>query len=325
MASSSDSALFERADYSLQVSSLVLLYYDYILTLPAEVKYVWKTPEWTRPRMTTLFYIFCRYALVANLLYLVLKTEGAEIEVCQVVKSVSGVLGIFGHVGVLAVWGLRTLAICNGNKIVAGVLGAVGGATIILRIAVEPFNRCPNADVSPGYVVGMASGASLIVFEGIAFLLAAVRAWRTVRQDPKFWETPTASLNYVIFSQAMLCLSILAAALNLKVWNDVVRPLNSLKLPLPALLTARFLLKLRMWDRHAVDSTNNHHHVSTFKARSGLHFRGQGVTTAGSENSDEFEEDDSRLGTNTRQALDVIVTTSWHHSILTTSSNMASR
>jgi Family of unknown function (DUF6533) len=43
-----------------------LLYYDYLMTLPEEIEYVWKAP-W---RISTLLYVFCRYALVANLFFI---------------------------------------------------------------------------------------------------------------------------------------------------------------------------------------------------------------------------------------------------------------
>jgi hypothetical protein len=43
-----------------------LLYYDYFLTFPAEVKYIWSR----RFTVSTILYICCRYALLANLLFL---------------------------------------------------------------------------------------------------------------------------------------------------------------------------------------------------------------------------------------------------------------
>ncbi|KAJ3986009.1 hypothetical protein F5890DRAFT_1385045, partial [Lentinula detonsa] len=43
-----------------------LLYYDWLLTIPEEVEYIWKA----RLSFSTVFYIFCRYALLANVLYL---------------------------------------------------------------------------------------------------------------------------------------------------------------------------------------------------------------------------------------------------------------
>jgi Family of unknown function (DUF6533) len=51
----------ERLPFSLAA----FLYYDYILTLPDEVEYVWRS----RWRLSTFFYILCRYALAANLIY----------------------------------------------------------------------------------------------------------------------------------------------------------------------------------------------------------------------------------------------------------------
>ncbi|KAJ4470097.1 hypothetical protein J3R30DRAFT_3301569, partial [Lentinula aciculospora] len=43
-----------------------LLYYDWLLTFPEEVEYVWKA----RMSLATVLYIFCRYALLANVLYI---------------------------------------------------------------------------------------------------------------------------------------------------------------------------------------------------------------------------------------------------------------
>lgn len=47
-------------------SSPALLWYDYILTLPLEIRYIWGR----KFRVTTALYFFCRYALLDNVLYL---------------------------------------------------------------------------------------------------------------------------------------------------------------------------------------------------------------------------------------------------------------
>ncbi|KAK0218206.1 hypothetical protein IW262DRAFT_1122810 [Armillaria fumosa] len=52
--------------FRIQYASIALLYYDYVLTLPMEVKYIWGS----KFRLSTVLYICCRYALVANVLYL---------------------------------------------------------------------------------------------------------------------------------------------------------------------------------------------------------------------------------------------------------------
>lgn len=48
------------------ILSSALLFYDYALTFSLEVKYIWGS----KARLSTILYIFCRYALVANVLYL---------------------------------------------------------------------------------------------------------------------------------------------------------------------------------------------------------------------------------------------------------------
>ncbi|THH12652.1 hypothetical protein EW146_g7495 [Bondarzewia mesenterica] len=53
--------------FRIQYSSIALLWYDYSLTFPDEVKYIWRSETW---KVSTLLYIFCRYALFANVLYL---------------------------------------------------------------------------------------------------------------------------------------------------------------------------------------------------------------------------------------------------------------
>lgn len=46
--------------------SLALLWYDYLLTLPMEIRYIWGG----KFHLTTALYFFCRYALLDNVLYL---------------------------------------------------------------------------------------------------------------------------------------------------------------------------------------------------------------------------------------------------------------
>ncbi|KIL63831.1 hypothetical protein M378DRAFT_164018 [Amanita muscaria Koide BX008] len=50
----------------IQSSSLALLYYDYALTFPDEKAYIWGS----RFSLSTFLYIWCRYALVANSIFL---------------------------------------------------------------------------------------------------------------------------------------------------------------------------------------------------------------------------------------------------------------
>ncbi|TFK34968.1 hypothetical protein BDQ12DRAFT_612556 [Crucibulum laeve] len=63
--------------FCIQYASLAVLYYDYLLTFPMEVKYMWQS----RWRISTLLYVFCRYGLVANVIYLLTITDKLHIRV----------------------------------------------------------------------------------------------------------------------------------------------------------------------------------------------------------------------------------------------------
>ena len=54
-----------------------VLYYDYALTFGMEVEYIWNS----RFRASTMLYIWCRYALVANVIYLLNISKKLDIRV----------------------------------------------------------------------------------------------------------------------------------------------------------------------------------------------------------------------------------------------------
>ncbi|KAG2021364.1 hypothetical protein CC2G_006610 [Coprinopsis cinerea AmutBmut pab1-1] len=234
-----ENILLQRADYSIQVASIVILYYDYILTLPDEITYIWTLSRKT----TTTLYAFCRYALIANLLHFLYKTPGVDgMRLYGDYEPVRSMLGIESLPEYWEDWDWPPSPYESQTKhlVVAPVL------------------------VNQHYtLIGIAIAVLMLLFELLAFILAAVRVWKTARQDRRFWQQPHTSINYVILSQgilyiaAVLALSILTAIFNLKVWGGYGRPLNSLKLPLSGLLTARFLLKLRLWERHSQLTTTD--------------------------------------------------------------------
>ncbi|KAH6899358.1 hypothetical protein BKA70DRAFT_1230949 [Coprinopsis sp. MPI-PUGE-AT-0042] len=182
--------------YEFQFASLAMLYYDYLLTLQDEIHYVWRA----RWRLSTLFYIFCRYALLANLVYYISIAKGPEIlEVSQVschpLQISPAVIYIFGHIGIISVWGLRTYAVCNKNKYMLALLFLSGSTTIILLLIRAPFNRCTGTPRFQ-YIRGGVS-VSMLFFDTTSCLFATVRAWRTRR------DFESASLTAIVFSQGL--------------------------------------------------------------------------------------------------------------------------
>lgn len=76
-----------------------MLYYDYILTFPDELRYIWR--EGSLMRFSTLLYICCRYALLVNLIYL-LVFSGALKETCEGWFRLVGILSIVGRAAIIS-------------------------------------------------------------------------------------------------------------------------------------------------------------------------------------------------------------------------------
>ncbi|TEB23650.1 hypothetical protein FA13DRAFT_1739826 [Coprinellus micaceus] len=260
---------------------------------PSELKFIWTQPK----KPSTYFYFFCRYSLLANLLWLLEKAGRPEVLVgmpdlqekglsCNTVAKTAGGVGAFR--AYWAVWGLRTHALATDmqRKVVSWVLGFIAFCIVVCLIAKEIVQSCSD----PPWLtnVGITIAVLVLLFEILAFAIASWRAWSSIRQDTKFWENPRKSLNYVVFSQGLLYLtavllsSIVTAVCNLQIWGGFARPLNSLKLPLSCLLTARFILQLRKWEH--VSSSSTIHRTAGWQDDGGMSFsRGALATGAAGE------------------------------------------
>ncbi|KAJ7289691.1 hypothetical protein C8J57DRAFT_1628796 [Mycena rebaudengoi] len=159
--------------FSLQYSSLALLWYDYALTLPREVQYIWNE----RFRLSTAVYIGCRYALVANVLYLLAITDklgstklaslhhfytGATSGTKSSVPSAysdapqwTASLFFFPKscqteaVVETVVFALRTVALYGRNNWVTAYMGVLALADIALGITHVPGLRCVGSSSLP--------------------------------------------------------------------------------------------------------------------------------------------------------------------------------
>ncbi|TFK18001.1 hypothetical protein FA15DRAFT_760838 [Coprinopsis marcescibilis] len=266
----SDTSL-KRLEFSLQFASLAILYFDYLLTLGDEIKYIWLR-KW---KMSTLFYFFCRYALVANVLYMLAISEDITGVNCNTGYIICGVLSILGHIGIIAVWTLRTCAVYNNNKYLLAFFTACGASVIILLIYRAPFIRCKGArDMSA--VLG-ANGAIMLFIEIFSFLLAGWKALKMIQESKRANAVKTAddaqnqqkrTLYDIILSQGIwyiFAVSAISAAqmiLNFTYKTGFIsRLLNGLKLPLSGFLTARFVLKLRAY--RPMDPRPNAAHTTT--------------------------------------------------------------
>ncbi|KAF9522173.1 hypothetical protein CPB83DRAFT_899849 [Crepidotus variabilis] len=132
--------------FSIQFASIALIYYDYTLTSMREVAYFWRHRSGLR--LSTFLYFCCRYALVANVLYaLALAGKVKYIRYvefnlfelfaiqqysCDTAYQICTALSVAGRFGILTVWGARTYAVFDKNKIVLICFAALGLTAIIL-------------------------------------------------------------------------------------------------------------------------------------------------------------------------------------------------
>ncbi|KAL5479116.1 hypothetical protein ACEPAI_2404 [Sanghuangporus weigelae] len=123
--------------FRIQYSSIAFLYYDYALTFPAEVKYMWKM-KW---KTSTLLYICCRYALAANVLY-------ALAQMGKLGARIIGVISVLGRAAVIVALTGRTYAVYSCNRVILALLAALGITCIVLDFMHVPGLRCKGSSGS---------------------------------------------------------------------------------------------------------------------------------------------------------------------------------
>ncbi|RDB15606.1 hypothetical protein Hypma_004051 [Hypsizygus marmoreus] len=129
--------------FCIQWSSIALLYYDYVLTFGMEVKYIWGQ----KFRISTALYVCCRYALVANVIYLL--TIANKITIKYVGFIISGTLSVFGRGAIVMVWGARTYAVFGRSRLVLAFFGTIGLIVIVLDIIGVPTTQCKGSNSIP--------------------------------------------------------------------------------------------------------------------------------------------------------------------------------
>ncbi|PBK86648.1 hypothetical protein ARMGADRAFT_940293, partial [Armillaria gallica] len=248
--------------FRIQYSSIALLYYDYALTFPMEVKYMWGS----KFKLSTVLYICCRYALIANVLYLlaIAKKLGARVlpffVACDMWYKIIGALSVIGRAAVIVTFTGHTYAIFARSKIILIYLVAIGLACIILDIMHVPGLRC--VVFSPADLL---LSVLMVVFEYSSAILRTIRIIQAFRVNGP-WKAQRRGFIYLIFEQGQLYHNDKPSVVSLFTTAAVIlnsvgffqRLLNALTLPLSSLLTARYLLRLRAWeDQHSIVVSGN--------------------------------------------------------------------
>ncbi|KAJ6527150.1 hypothetical protein B0H19DRAFT_869844, partial [Mycena capillaripes] len=230
--------------FRLQYSSLALLYYDYVLTFQKEVRYIWRE----KFRFSTALYICCRYALVANILYLLAIADKLGPR-CDDWYKIIGVLSIFGRIAVIAVFVMRTYAVFGRNTWVLAYMGIVGVACVALDITHVPGMHCVGSSTPEMLSILM------VIFESSSAVLTTVRCLVAFREGGGIQNQRHGIMFILVFEQGNYILPFYVVGLTnfpgvLYFWfpGFFQRLLNAFILPLSCILTARFILYLREWD-----------------------------------------------------------------------------
>ncbi|KAJ7613508.1 hypothetical protein FB45DRAFT_938573 [Roridomyces roridus] len=262
------STVYHFLQFDLQYSSLALLFYDYALTFPQEVRYIWTQ----RFRLSTVFYIGCRYPLLANLLYLldIAHELGSR---CELWYRVVAALSVLGRGCVIAVFTLRTYAVFGRNMWILAYMGALGLACIALDIMHIPELRCVHYRTPP---IGRASeilSILIVLFESSSALLTGFRcvvAFRRGRPATRRHGLVRILLEHgIVYFCTISVFTTAGVILNYRAPPGLLQRLpNAYTIPLSCVLTARFILLLRKWDARQLGKPRD-----PSVKRSGIRFR----------------------------------------------------
>ncbi|KAF9003906.1 hypothetical protein BDQ17DRAFT_1355104 [Cyathus striatus] len=243
----------------IQYSSLTLVYYDYILTLPSEIKNIWFSPF----RLTTALYFFCRYSLIANVVY-ALAVNGRFPLSCDTAYKVSSALSVLGRAAIVVVWGMRTYAVFSGSRVIVVIFGPLGLSVVILAAMHVPNVSC-SGKCNDTIATDLLS-AITVVFEVLLTACSTLRAVQAIKIGGS-WKEQRDGLMFMILEQGLLYFVFVtgftatALVLNYTEPNGSFskRLLNSFTIPISGIMTARFVLHLRQWDKEHtnVATTNN--------------------------------------------------------------------
>ncbi|TFY65708.1 hypothetical protein EVG20_g5380 [Dentipellis fragilis] len=257
--------------FDIQWSSIALLYYDYVLTFPTEVEHIWKAGF----RLSTVLYVFCRYALPANVLYLLaVANKLGDKYACDVWYKFIGAISVVGRAAVITVFMMRTYAVCGRNRWVLYGLGAIGLMCVVLDCVaacswaeVPWFLEHPDL-VAPALrrlIITANTLLSILVctFESTATALTIFRSVQALRVRAP-GKARKSSFSYLVLEQGVLyfCIvsvfTVAAVILNFHAPGGFFqRLLNAFTLPVSGLLTARFLIHLRAWNNTSLIGTEN--------------------------------------------------------------------
>ncbi|KAF8187959.1 hypothetical protein K438DRAFT_1467231, partial [Mycena galopus ATCC 62051] len=226
-------------------SMAALLYYDFVLTLPKEIQYIWSQ----RFRLSTALYIGCRYALLANVLYLLAIADKLG---CDLWYKIIAAMSTLGRVSVITVFVLRTSVLYGKNRWIFAYMSVLGLACIALGITHVPGLHCTGSSTLPMFMLSVLT----VIFESSSAFLTILRFVRAIRAGGGVKKL-RHGVMFMLFKQGggvsfVRIISIFTVA-GVIMQYYLMQPgffqrlPDAFTLPLSCILTARCILHLREW------------------------------------------------------------------------------
>ncbi|KAJ4470100.1 hypothetical protein J3R30DRAFT_1225101 [Lentinula aciculospora] len=283
--------------FDFQWASIALIWYDYALTFPLEVQYLWTS----KFRLSTFLYILCRYALLANVLYLV-NIAGKLTANCNTWYQFIGALSVLGRAAVIVVFTGRTWAVWGKNRFILVYMSILDSCS---WASVHRWLKYPH-------VTNDLLSILMVIFEYSSAILNSIRCIQAFKAHGKSLKEQKEGFQFLLFEQGIFYFGIVslfttaAVILNFQAPSGFFqRLLNALTLPLSGLLTARLLLHMREWEfEHstaAMESVHGAHHGGQGHSNTNFSFRAASVALSTVMTSD-FGSDPVARGPNLKNA-----------------------
>ncbi|TFK48137.1 hypothetical protein OE88DRAFT_1664511 [Heliocybe sulcata] len=189
--------------FRIQYSSIALLYYDYTLTLPKEVKYIWSS----KFGLSNVLYVCCRYALLANVLYVIAMSHASGSS-CNTWYKVVSAISVLGRAAVIAVFTLRAYVVFSRSRLVLVYLGLLGAICVGLDIAQVPGVQCVGR--SGGQTASALLSILMVVFEFSSAFLTTLRSIQAMKANGLSFKEQKKGIFYLILEHGVLYFCIMS-------------------------------------------------------------------------------------------------------------------
>ncbi|KAF8576438.1 hypothetical protein K439DRAFT_1664600 [Ramaria rubella] len=232
-------------------SAIALLFYDYFLTFPAEVRHFWRC-EWS---LTTVLFLFNRYfGIISSLSYLIFDAASVSDEACQRFVwwiSVGAIASIVNSELILLICIYATY---QRNLRVLLLTGGLIGASALTSLLIDIIGKPKGLSRASFGVSGCATKVPSFFFAGwipflvvemvLCFLMGhrAFMVLKTGTNSPLLWLIVRDSVTYFLTIESVVLTNCLIWAVAPIEWAPFAL---SWEIVLPCVLGSRLLLDIR--------------------------------------------------------------------------------